>query len=313
MLAGEDDPGGRDARLAVAANHPDVREVERSGPYITKAQAEDIVHWAALAPVEGARKVLVLHEFHLIQPEAAAALLKTIEEPPASTTFVVLADFVPQQLITIASRCVRIDFRTIPDDVLSARLLAEGVDAEIVGNVVAAAGGDITRARLLTGDPALVERRRAFAELPRRLDGTGATVMRLVDELLAQIDSAAAPLVERQAGEAAELDGRIAQFGERGSGRKMLEDRHKRELRRHRTDELRSGLAVLAGSYRDALVAGGQPPPGCPRRRRGEDPRGHRGARRELQPERAVAPAIVAVVAPGRIRPVARRPAPVPR
>ncbi len=54
----------------------------------------------------------------------------------------------------------------------------------------------------------------------------------------------------------AELDERIERFGERGSGKKTLDERHKRELRRHRTDELRHGLSVLAGSYRDALVAG---------------------------------------------------------
>ena len=41
-----------------------------------------------------------------------------------------------------------------------------------------------------------------------------------------------------------------------GSGKKALEDRHKRELRRHRTDELRSGLATLAGAYRDVLLHG---------------------------------------------------------
>jgi DNA polymerase III subunit delta' len=40
----------------------------------------------------------------------------------------------------------------------------------------------------------------------------------------------------------------------------MLEERHKRELRRHRIDELRSGLAVLAASYRDALGAGAHRP-----------------------------------------------------
>ena len=44
--------------------------------------------------------------------------------------------------------------------------------------------------------------------------------------------------------------------GERGSGLKRLDDRHKRELRRHRVDELKMGLATVAGSYRDALVAG---------------------------------------------------------
>ena len=60
----------------------------------------------------------------------------------------------------------------------------------------------------------------------------------------------------RQAGEVAQLEERVAAAGERGSGRKQLEERHKRELRRHRTDELRSGLAVVAGTYRDALVNG---------------------------------------------------------
>ena len=80
--------------------------------------------------------------------------------------------------------------------------------------------------------------------------------MATVDDLLARIEAAAAPLAERHAAEVAELEARIERFGERGSGRKALEERHKRELRRHRTDELRSGLGVLAGAYRDILVGG---------------------------------------------------------
>ena len=40
------------------------------------------------------------------------------------------------------------------------------------------------------------------------------------------------------------------------SGAKRLEERHKRELRRHRADELKAGLATVAGTYRDALVEG---------------------------------------------------------
>jgi 2-polyprenyl-6-methoxyphenol hydroxylase-like FAD-dependent oxidoreductase len=71
------------------------------------------------------------------------------------------------------------------------------------------------------------------------------------------IDASATPLVERQDREVAELDEQIASFGERGSGRKQLEERHKRELRRHRTDELRAGLATLAATYRDSLTAEG--------------------------------------------------------
>jgi DNA polymerase-3 subunit delta' len=256
LVAGVDDPEVRAARLALAAEHPDVHEVERTGPAISADQAREIVQLTSRAPVEGDRKVIVLHDYHLLTAEAAARLLKSIEEPPPSTVFLVLADFVPPELVTIASRCVRIDFRAITDDVMAARLAAEGVAPDVIDATVAAAGGDLSRARILAADPALVARRDAFAGLPTRIDGTGRSVVTAVDELLALIDDAAAPLVARHATEVAELDARAERFGERGSGRRTLEERHRRELRRHRTDELRSGLGVLAGAYRDLLVAG---------------------------------------------------------
>jgi DNA polymerase III subunit delta' len=261
LLTGSEAGDTRDARLVLAGQHPDVREVERVGPRIDKEQAREIVRLSSLAPVEGDRKLMVLNDFHLIAPDAAAVLLKTIEEPPPSTIFVVLADFVPTELVTISSRCVRIDFRSISDVTIADRLVAEGADPDTADEAAAAAGGDLVRARVLAADPALTARRRAFAETPGRLDGNGATVMTLVDELIAMVDEAAAPLAERHADEIAALDARIAQFGERGSGRKQLEDRHKREIRRYRTDELRAGLGAMAAVYRDALVSGSAPRP----------------------------------------------------
>lgn len=252
---GTDDPDDRDARLALAGEHPDVCEVERVGPAISAEQAREIVRLASLAPVEGIRKVLILHEFHLLRPEGAAVLLKTLEEPPASTVFIVLADFVPPELITISSRCVRVPFRPIPDEVIAERLRDDGVSADRIATAVAAAGGDLDRARLLAADDDLAARREAFAGVPHRLDGSGRVVMATVDELLSRLDEAAAPLLARHRDEVVALEERAARFGERGSGRKAMEDRHTRELRRYRTDELRRGLAVLAGAYRDALVA----------------------------------------------------------
>lgn len=257
MTHGVDDPGRRDARLALAGEHPDVREVERVGAAISADQAREIVRVASLAPAEGPRKVMILSEFHLLRAEGAAILLKTIEEPPPSTMFVVVVDHVPPDLVTIASRCVRVEFRAIADHIVAARLVSEGVPVDRAEQAARSAAGDLGRARVLASDDSLVARRAAFAEVPRRLDGTGSTVIRLVDELQSLIERAAAPLAERQEAEVAVLEARAAQFGERGSGRKALDERHKRELRRHRTDELRSGLAVLAATYRDALAAGG--------------------------------------------------------
>ena len=154
--------------------------------------------------------------------------------------------------------------------------------------------------------PALVRR---AAAAPRRHGGDRHAARR--GRAGADRPPAAAPLVERHAAEAAELDARIAQFGERGSGRKLLEERHRRELRRHRTDELRSGLAVLAATIATPCKRQWLPPRGAGGSRRA-DPPGHRGARR-AQPQRTPAAAIAALVAPGHVRPVVRRPPQPPR
>ncbi len=262
VLAGEGtEPNARDAELVLRGEHPDVKEVERTGPAISFDQARDIVRTASLAPSEGDRKVMILDEFHLLRPEGAALLLKTVEEPPASTTFVILADFVPHDLITISSRCVRVDFRQIDDQHVADRLVSAGVDPDSAAAPPAAAGGNLDRARVLAADPELAARRRAFAEVPMRLDGNGSTVMELVDDLLGRIEAASEPMAERHHAEAEALQERIQQYGERGSGKKALEDRHKRELRRHRTDELMAGLTAIAATYRDALVDGRSPRP----------------------------------------------------
>jgi DNA polymerase III subunit delta' len=261
LLAGVDDPHLRDARLALAGEHPDVREVRRTGPSISAEQIDDIIRAASMTPVEGSRKLMILDEFHLLDARGAARLLKTIEEPPQSATFLILADQLTNDLVTIASRCVRIEFAPIDPTVIAARLVADGCPAEQAASVAAAAAGNLDRARVLVSDEGLARRRAAFASIPSRLDGSGTRVAQLADEITKLADESAASLATVHAAEIAALDERVAAAGERGSGRKTLEERHKREIRRYRTDELRSGLGVIAGTYRDALVAGRSPRP----------------------------------------------------
>lgn len=247
-------------RRAAAGVHPDVVVRERTGPYITVDDAREIARLASLGPVEGRRRVLVLVDLHLVQ-EAAPALLKTIEEPPATTVFVVLAEHVPRELVTIASRCARVDFPPLPAAVLVDALVSGGVDPATATRVAAAAGGSLERARLLAADAGFAEREAAWRDLPAALDGTGATVARLVDDLLARLETVLEPLRARQADEEAGLAERARLYGERPGERKEVAARHRREERRARTDELRSGLATLAGAYRDRLAAGGEPAP----------------------------------------------------
>ncbi|HEX3538945.1 MAG TPA: hypothetical protein VHT75_00755 [Acidimicrobiales bacterium] len=253
-------------RRVLAGVHPDLVTIEREGPFITIDMAREITRAASRSPVEGDRKVLVLNDFHLVR-EAGPALLKSIEEPPPSTVFVITAEFVPPELVTIASRCVQIDFRPLPTAVVARALEEGGVEPDLALELAHAAEGRLDRARLLAGDPEFLVRRQAWQAVPRRLDGTGRTAVAVASELAGLLDRSVAPLKARQAAEVAELDARIARANEvtgRGggkrapkSGAKELEDRHRREVRRQRTDELKAGLAALAGVYRDRLAGGG--------------------------------------------------------
>lgn len=262
-------PAGGDAtcetcRRALAGIHPDVVVVEREGAAISLEAAAAVTRLAARSPVEGERKVLVLTDFHLVR-DAGPALLKTIEEPPASSVFVILAEHLPPELVTIASRCVRVDFAPLGREALVEALTAEGTDPETAGLLAEASGGRLDRARLLASDPQFVERREAWRSVPARLDGTGATVAALVEELIGLLDASVRPLQASHADEAAalatrnaraaEVNGKAGRAGRSqvGPGVRELEERHRRELRRQRTDELRAGLAALAGAYRERL------------------------------------------------------------
>jgi DNA polymerase-3 subunit delta' len=240
---------------ALGERHPDLVVVERRGPYITVDDARAVASLAARTPAEGSRKVLLLVDFHLVR-EAAPALLKTLEEASDSTVFVVLAEHVPPELVTVASRCARVDFGPVPPELIVSTLVSEEVAEDIASRIAAASGGSLDRARLLARDPGFAARQAAWLSVPGRLDGTGATIAVLADQLLATVETVLEPLQARQAAEVAALEERMRRYGERGTMRKELEERHRREQRRARTDELRFGLAALAGAYRDQLLDG---------------------------------------------------------
>src|SRR5207245_1587871 len=127
----------------------------------------------------------------------------------------------------------------------------------------AAANGRLDRARLLASDPDLAARRRAWREIPGRLDGTGAAAAAAAAELADLTAHAAVePLHARHRAEVEAMEERLSRYGERVN-RRQLEEQHRRELRRLRMDELRFGLATLQEAYRDALVEGSAPAPAC--------------------------------------------------
>lgn len=65
----------------------------------------DVLHTVSLNPFEGAKIVIIINGGELMSPEAANALLKTLEEPPPNVMFLVLTSDEEAVLPTIRSRC----------------------------------------------------------------------------------------------------------------------------------------------------------------------------------------------------------------
>lgn len=254
LLSGSDNATDRVNDMVLRGAHPDVHEIRREGASVLRDQAEDVIRIASVTPTESSRKVIIMHEVHLMQPVPTAMLLKTIEEPPAGVFFIMLADQVADTLVTIASRCITINFAPLDQNTIVDLLVSDGVNDATALAAAKSSHGSLTRARLLATDHQLAHRREFFANIPRRIDGTGATVIAIVEQTLSLIDESGEPLQRQHEQEAIDLETTLKLMGVKRGGKKTLEDKHKRETRRHRTDELRAGLTEVASMYRDELV-----------------------------------------------------------
>ncbi len=70
----------------------------------------DLRESVAYAPVSGRHKVYILDEAHMLSPQAWNAFLKTLEEPPPRTLFVLATTEAQKVLPTVVDRCHRFDF-----------------------------------------------------------------------------------------------------------------------------------------------------------------------------------------------------------
>ncbi len=134
-------------RRVFADVHPDFRRYEAAGLHFDIDKVREILAEAGRPPSESARKVLLV-----IEPEKmtyrsdapANAFLKTLEEPPGRTTFVLVSHDPRQLLPTIVSRCVNVHFPRLTAAELEAALVRDwGVSAAEAGDVARKAGGTL--------------------------------------------------------------------------------------------------------------------------------------------------------------------------
>lgn len=115
------------------------------------------------APLEGPRQVVLLLQADSLNVAAQNAFLKTLEEPPAGTHILLVADTGDALLPTIRSRCVRLPFVPLALDLVAEKVReARGVDQETASLCAALSGGSLGGALAISTE-ALADRGQILA------------------------------------------------------------------------------------------------------------------------------------------------------
>jgi len=180
-----------------AGLHPDVVTLARQGASQSIPIAvirDQVIPALGLPPHEARARVFLVEEATSLLGPAANALLKSLEEPPARTHFVLATASVGELLPTIKSRCQRVHFQPLPAD----------LRAELEGEDAAALRGAVDEVMAVTGRGD----RMRLGELAAAIAGDKGQVTRAV-RLLAQE-------LHRRA-RAAALEGDLARAGQLGA------------------------------------------------------------------------------------------------
>jgi DNA polymerase-3 subunit gamma/tau len=121
-------------REIAEGRHPDVYELDAASRTGVDAVRDEIITKVNYAATRGGYKVYIIDEVHMLSTSAFNALLKTLEEPPPKTVFILCTTHPHKVPETIHSRCQRFDFRRIGVDDIVGRLASisqrEGITVE---------------------------------------------------------------------------------------------------------------------------------------------------------------------------------------
>lgn len=138
-------------RLILARSHPDFYILEpednkKTARNIKIGQIREMQSEAVLRPINSERRVIIIDGAELMNNAAANCLLKTIEEPPSQTIFILLTANRSNLLMTIRSRCMTVNFERISAEKIRDFLILRGVEGSEAENLSIIADGSIGRA-----------------------------------------------------------------------------------------------------------------------------------------------------------------------
>src|SRR5665213_3496131 len=188
-------------RLVLADQDPDVYFADRSGVSWRLEEIREAERVSRRRPLGPGYQIVIIEDVELTTTGAsptASALLKSLEEPPSRTIFLLSAEDVPPALDTIASRCVELKLKGLSEEGIAEVLIREGATPLAARAAASAANGNLRRARILGRDDELAQRIAQWRSVPDRLNGTPATSAALATEIARALDDAIAPLQQIQ-------------------------------------------------------------------------------------------------------------------
>ncbi len=246
----------RSCRLALEDKHPNEFLVEPEGRDIhIETVKQEIWHHAYRTAPEPGRKVFVVREADRLNPSAADALLKVLEEPPADAVFLLLSARPHELPETVLSRCHVVAFQPLPERFVVETLTGEGADPERAALAARLSGGNLGRARRLAVDPDGLVFRDVASEALERASGGPTGALEAAELVLDAASRYRKDLGERLKEEVAPfLDERgRPEDAYRGAIRR-LEERHKRRVRRAERDYVDWVLLAVSSLLRDRVV-----------------------------------------------------------
>jgi DNA polymerase III delta' subunit len=229
--SGEHDADCRSCRLALALTHPDLTVVEPEGATsIGVDQARSLVGRAAMAPIESSRTVFLLPEASAMTDQASNALLKTLEEPLAQVTFLLIAESEDDFPATVGSRCRTIHMGRVPTPELVQALIHRGVADDMAESVAAVAGGRPGLALSLMTRPEVANFRKMWLEIPTRVTPHPGDGQRLASVVIEELGPLVAKSIVPE----------------------MSKEMQERARRRIEQSLLVNGLEILASWYADS-------------------------------------------------------------
>lgn len=128
--------------------HPDVIVIEPGDMGSIKIeQVRDVIARSEFRPFEGRRRVVIVDDADALVPAAQNALLKTLEEPPSASMFVLVSSIPDALLPTVRSRCSRLRFGPLsPAEVTEVLRRDHGYSEQDARAVAVDAEGSVRRA-----------------------------------------------------------------------------------------------------------------------------------------------------------------------